>query len=232
MVVAEVFWENSVFRLIPVIDVIYQDEHLIAVNKPTGVLSVPGLVSDDNLLDRALKYFPNSRTVHRLDMNTSGLLLFAQSYPAQKALNQLFSRGAVKKRYKAMVAGLVHADAGEMALPLICDWPNRPRQKIDWLVGKASHTFFRTLWRCEQSDASLLDLFPVTGRSHQLRVHCLGIGHPILGDQLYHQDGSHLKMPRLMLHAEQITLPHPITAAPLTINCPVDFTGISLGGAL
>jgi tRNA pseudouridine32 synthase / 23S rRNA pseudouridine746 synthase len=208
-----------------VIDVIYQDEHLIAVNKPSGVLSVPGLVSDDNLLDRALKYFPNSRTVHRLDMNTSGLLLFAQSYPAQKGLNQLFARGAIKKRYKALVAGIVQADAGEMVLPLIADWPNRPKQKIDWQVGKASHTFFRTLKRCAQSDSTLLDLFPITGRSHQLRVHCLGIGHPILGDQLYHLNNSHLQKPRLMLHAEQISLVHPITALPLSIHCPVDFLG-------
>lgn len=206
------------------IDVIYQDEHMLAVNKPTGVLSVPGLVSDDNLLDRVIKHFPNSRTVHRLDMNTSGLLLFAQSYPAQKALNQLFARGSIKKRYKALVAGIVDADAGEMNLPLIADWPNRPKQKIDWQLGKASHTFFKTLKRFEQINATLLDLYPITGRSHQLRVHCLGIGHPILGDQLYHLNESHLKQPRLMLHAEQITLAHPITSQLLTINCPADFS--------
>ncbi|HEY6527666.1 MAG TPA: RluA family pseudouridine synthase [Cellvibrionaceae bacterium] len=208
------------------IDIIYQDEHLIAVNKPTGVLSVPGLVSDDNLLDRVLKQFPNSRTVHRLDMSTSGLLLFAQSYPAQKALNQLFARGAIKKRYKALVAGIVQADAGEICLPLIADWPNRPRQKIDWQTGKTSHTFFRTLKRCEHSQSTLLDLFPITGRSHQLRVHCWGIGHPILGDHLYNMDESHLQTSRLMLHAEQISLHHPITAVPLTINCPEEFADI------
>lgn len=206
------------------IDVIYQDDHLIAVNKPSGVLSVPGLVCEDNLLDRVLKQFPNSRTVHRLDMSTSGLLLFAQSYPAQKALNQLFAQGRIKKRYKAVVAGLVAADAGEIHLPLIADWPNRPRQKIDWQIGKTSHTFFRTLQRCTASQSSLLDLFPITGRSHQLRVHCLGIGHPILGDQLYHLAQSHLQAPRLMLHAEQISLQHPVTAEPLTIDCPHEFT--------
>lgn len=209
------------------IDVIYQDDHLIAVNKPSGVLSVPGLVCEDNLLDRVLKQFPNSRTVHRLDMNTSGLLLFAQSYPAQKALNQLFAKGHIKKRYKAVVAGLVEADAGEIHLPLIADWPNRPRQKVDWQVGKTSHTFFRTLKRFHSSQSTLLDLFPITGRSHQLRVHCLGIGHPILGDQLYHLEQSHLQAPRLMLHAEQISLQHPITSEPLSIHCPDEFSALS-----
>lgn len=205
------------------IDVLYQDEHLIAVNKPSGVLSVPGLVSDDNLLDRVIKHFPNSRTVHRLDMNTSGLLLFAQSYPAQKALNKLFAHGAIKKRYKAWVDGIVMADAGEMVMPLIADWPNRPKQKIDWLEGKPSHTFFRTLIRSEEFNASLLDLFPITGRSHQLRLHCLGIDHPILGDQLYYLGNSHLRQRRLMLHAEEISMLHPVTMQPLKITCPIDF---------
>lgn len=211
------------------IDVIYQDDHLIAVNKPSGVLSVPGLVCEDNLLDRVLKQFPNSRTVHRLDMSTSGLLLFAQSYPAQKALNNLFAKGQIKKRYKAVVAGLVAADAGEIHLPLIADWPNRPRQKIDWQKGKSSHTFFKTLKRCPTSHTSLVDLFPITGRSHQLRVHCLGIGHPILGDQLYNREQSHLQAPRLMLHAEQISLLHPMTAEPLTIQCPDEFNQLLAG---
>ncbi len=222
------FGTITVFRPYSVIDVIYQDEHLIAVNKPSGVLSVPGLVCEDNLLDRVLKHFPNSRTVHRLDMSTSGLLLFAQSYPAQKALNQLFARGHIKKCYKALVAGLVEADAGEIHLPLIADWPNRPRQKIDWQVGKQSHTFFRTLKRCPQTQSTLLDLFPITGRSHQLRLHCLGLGHPILGDQLYNLEQSHQKAPRLMLHAEHISLQHPITAEPLTISCPNEFARFSL----
>ncbi|HMU67988.1 MAG TPA: pseudouridine synthase, partial [Cellvibrionaceae bacterium] len=101
------------------------------------------------------------------------------------------------------------------------------RQKIDWQVGKTSHTFFRTLKRCPITQSTLLDLFPITGRSHQLRVHCLGIGHPILGDQLYHLEHSHLQAPRLMLHAEHISLQHPITSEPLSIHCPDEFSALS-----
>jgi tRNA pseudouridine32 synthase / 23S rRNA pseudouridine746 synthase len=204
-----------------VLEVIYEDAHLIAVNKPPGILSVPGLVSEDNLLSRAQQYYPNSRTVHRLDMSTSGLLLFAQSYPAQKALNQLFASRAIKKRYLALVQGTVAAEAGEVYLPLSCDWPNRPRQKIDWEGGKSAHTAFVTLER--RAGASLLALFPITGRSHQLRLHCMALGHPILGDQLYHQNQSEAAAPRLMLHASDISFCHPITGAPLSIACPAAF---------
>ena len=205
------------------IQVIYQDEHLIAVNKPSGLLSVPGLSSDENLLADVLKEFPNGRTVHRLDMSTSGLVLFALSYPAQKTLNSQFATRQIHKHYTAVVEGIVSADSGEINLPLICDWPNRPRQKVDWLCGKPALTNFQTLERRPALNQTLVALYPITGRSHQLRVHCLGINHPILGDQLYNQRDSHLAAPRLLLHATGISLSHPITREPLSITCPPDF---------
>lgn len=205
------------------IDLVYEDPYLIAVNKPSGLLSVPGLSSPLNLLDEVIKHFPNSRTVHRLDMSTSGLVLFAQSYPAQKALNTLFASRHIHKDYTAVVDGIVQAESGEIHLPLICDWPNRPLQKVDWQQGKQASSYFTTLERRPTKQQTLLRLHPITGRSHQLRVHCLSLNHPIAGDQLYHRNGSQHTAPRLMLHATRLALVHPITQRPLVIDCPAGF---------
>ncbi len=205
------------------LDVVYQDAHLIAINKPPGLLSVPGLASPDNALDRALKDYPNSRTVHRLDMSTSGLLLLAQSYNAQKAFNKLFSSRAIRKRYIALVANWPEADQGDIQLPLCCDWPNRPKQKVDWALGKPAHTQFQVIERLSEPQQTRVELFPVTGRSHQLRVHMLALGHPIIGDALYHPEYLDRQDARLMLHAQDLWFDHPMTGETLHLHCPPSF---------
>eukprot|EP01024_Parvocaulis_polyphysoides_P004840 TRINITY_DN11204_c0_g1_i1.p1 TRINITY_DN11204_c0_g1~~TRINITY_DN11204_c0_g1_i1.p1 ORF type:complete len:148 (+),score=8.10 TRINITY_DN11204_c0_g1_i1:28-444(+) len=124
------------------IQLVHENGNYIVVNKPSGLLCVPGLKEPDNLFDRVKQKFPAARTVHRLDMSTSGLVLFALSYEAQKALSHLFEKRKIKKKYRAKVAGLVEPQYGEIHSPIICDWPKRPRQKIDWLNGKLGSTFF------------------------------------------------------------------------------------------
>lgn len=198
--------------------ILYHDDDILALSKPPGMLSVPGLSQPQNLLDAARAQFPNIRTVHRLDMATSGVIVYALNHPAQRHLSRQFESRQVKKQYAAVVHGQVTAAHGEIALPLICDWPNRPRQKIDWHGGKHAHTRFEV--QHADQHTTYLHLFPVTGRSHQLRVHCLGIGHPIIGDELY-APASNAK--RLMLHAECIEFTHPVSERPLIIRCRAPF---------
>lgn len=162
------------------VHIVYQDPDLLVVDKPAKLLCVPGLSEPDNLFDRLVPDWPNLRVVHRLDMATSGLVVFALHYQAQRALSQLFERRQVHKQYAAVVHGRVGAQYGEIELPLSCDWPNRPRQQVDWLAGKKARTLFRVDRR--STEHSFLQLFPITGRSHQLRVHCQALGHPIVGD--------------------------------------------------
>ena len=161
----------------------------------------------------------DARVVHRLDMATSGLLLMARGAEAQRRVGMAFARREVTKRYVAVVRGRVRSTHGEIALPLTADWPQRPRQKVDTERGKPSLTRYRVLSVDDAADTSRLELEPVTGRSHQLRVHLLAIGHPIVGDTLYGQTDA----PRLLLHACELTLPHPATGAPLNVRSPVPF---------
>ncbi|MCR6651513.1 MAG: RluA family pseudouridine synthase [Cellvibrionaceae bacterium] len=201
------------------LDILYEDEHLVAVAKPENLLCVPGLSEPDNLFDRLRGRYPNARVVHRLDMATSGAILFALDHASQKSLGQQFERRLVDKRYSAVVSGHVAAVRGEIVMPLICDWPNRPRQKVDWLQGKPAHTLFEVK-RHLLSGQTLLELTPLTGRSHQLRVHCQQLGHPIMGDELYNLNPAG---DRLMLHAERIEIDHPISGHRLKIYCPSPF---------
>jgi tRNA pseudouridine32 synthase/23S rRNA pseudouridine746 synthase len=201
------------------LDILYEDEHLVAVAKPENLLCVPGLCEPDNLFDRLRGRYPNARIVHRLDMATSGVVLFALSHACQKNLGQQFERRLVNKRYTAVVSGNMQADTGEIVMPLLCDWPNRPKQKVDWQQGKPAHTLFKVKRRF--TGQTLLELTPLTGRSHQLRVHCQQLGHPIVGDQLYNQDQTG---DRLMLHAEWIEIAHPASNRPLQVYCPSPFT--------
>eukprot|EP01025_Chloroclados_australasicus_P020625 TRINITY_DN21752_c0_g1_i1.p1 TRINITY_DN21752_c0_g1~~TRINITY_DN21752_c0_g1_i1.p1 ORF type:complete len:199 (+),score=0.99 TRINITY_DN21752_c0_g1_i1:1-597(+) len=181
------------------IQLVHENGNYIVVNKPSGLLCVPGLKEPDNLFDRVKQKFPAARTVHRLGMSTSGLVLFALSYEAQKALSHLFEKRKIKKKYRAKVAGLVEPQYGEIHSPIICDWPKRPRQKIDWLNGKLGSTFFRVIERVPTENATHLWLIPHTGRTHQLRIHMWQIGHPILGDELYCRYGSEHGATRLTL---------------------------------
>lgn len=202
------------------LELIYCDESLLVVNKPAGLLSVPGRGADkqDCLSSRVQREFPDALIVHRLDMATSGLLVFARGLAMQRRLCEIFREREVEKRYMAVVAGQVQAETGEVDLPVAADWPNRPLRKIDAETGKPSLTRYRVL--AQSTDATRVELEPVTGRTHQLRVHMMTIGHPILGDALY---GDPASAPRLLLHALSLSLPHPKSHAPLNFVCPAAF---------
>jgi tRNA pseudouridine32 synthase/23S rRNA pseudouridine746 synthase len=185
---------------------IHVDDDLIVVDKPAGLLAVPGLVSADNLWARVVACHADALVVHRLDMATSGLLLFARGPAMQRALSTAFAQRAVSKRYVAVVDGLMATDAGTIALPLAADWPQRPRQKVDLALGKPSQTNWRVLSRDAARATTRLELEPVTGRTHQLRVHLAAIGHAIVGDALYATAAVRDAAPRLLLHASALRL--------------------------
>lgn len=184
------------------------------VNKPAGLLAVPGRGEDkqDCLATRVQQKFPDALVVHRLDMATSGLMVFARGTEMQRILSRLFREREVEKRYIAVVAGALDSAEGEVNLPIVADWPNRPLHKVDHESGKPSLTRYRLLAFDVTSQTSRLELEPVTGRTHQLRVHMAAIGHPILGDALY---GDPASAPRLMLHACSLGFTHPLTGAAL-----------------
>ena len=190
------------------LSILHQDHEILIVDKPSGLLSVPGRGEHlaDCLLSRVQAAFPEALLVHRLDRDTSGVMVFALTAHAQRHLGLQFEKRQVKKTYVARVWGRVADKTGTVDLPLIVDWPNRPRQKVDFDAGKPALTDWRVV-RYEES-ATRVRLFPKTGRSHQLRVHMREIGHPILGDPFY-AEGEARNAPRLMLHAESLRLRHP-----------------------
>jgi tRNA pseudouridine32 synthase/23S rRNA pseudouridine746 synthase len=199
-------------------DWLFIDDDLLVVDKPSGMLSVPGRSELDCMAARVQAHVPDALIVHRLDMATSGLMLFARGKAMQQRLSQAFARREVHKRYVAVVEGLVERDHGEIDLPLIADWPQRPRQKVDHDIGKPSLTRYQVLQRDDVHGRTALSLEPVTGRSHQLRVHLLAIGHPILGDALYAPPEVQAKSPRLLLHAQSLVLKHPRTGNELRVS--------------
>lgn len=206
---------------------VYRDEWLVVANKPAGLLAVPGRGADkqDSLASRVQAEFPDALIVHRLDMATSGLLVLARGKEMQRRLSHLFRERLVTKCYVAVVAGRLGPPAGEIDLPLICDWPNRPRQKVDFETGKPSLTRYRVLgYELDErgTAVSRVELEPVTGRTHQLRVHMAAVGHPILGDALYGGDfgGS---AARLLLHARSLCFAHPLTKETLALTCEPPF---------
>lgn len=206
---------------------LHADDALLVLDKPAGLLSVPGrdVVNQDCASARAQATWPDALVVHRLDMATSGLLLMARGAAMRRALGMAFEWRRVHKRYIAVVAGHVAQDSGEIHQPLRTDWPNRPRQIVT-PDGRPSHTRWRVLAR--ESDAqgrpqTRLELEPVTGRTHQLRVHLLSIGHPILGDALYADPEALARSPRLLLHASELALIHPVSGAPLHWHSPAPF---------
>lgn len=207
------------------LDICYQDEHLLVVNKPSGLLSVPGRGEDkqDCLISRVQQEFANALVVHRLDMSTSGLMVMALGKPMQAAISRLFEQRAVKKHYIALAEGRFQASFGEVDLPLITDWPNRPRQKVDYIDGKPSQTFYQVLDDDQNASVSRVKLTPITGRSHQLRVHMAALGHPLLGDELYAPAAVCALLPRLALHAASLAFVHPVTSQPLVVESPATF---------
>lgn len=203
--------------------ILHADAALLVLNKPSGLLSVPGRGEDkqDCLASRIQAIYPDALNVHRLDMETSGLIIMARGKAAQRTLSLAFEQRRVDKRYLAVVAGHPVAESGEINLPLICDWPNRPRQKVDFLRGKPSLTRYQVLAR--DAVSSRIALFPETGRSHQLRVHLQALGHPILGDALYADAAAYSLASRLLLHAEYLAFAHPESGEWLEFSCPAPF---------
>lgn len=205
---------------------LYLSEQLIVVDKPSGLLSVPGRGEgkDDCLSRRVQAEFPDALIVHRLDMGTSGIVVMGRGARAQRELSILFQERKVHKRYHALVDGHWTAAAtGEIDLPISGDWPNRPKQKVDHAMGRPSQTRYRLIDIDTARAVSRIELEPVTGRSHQLRVHMEAMGHPILGDDFYGTPASFAKAERLTLHASQIEFAHPETGERLRIDCPPPF---------
>lgn len=204
------------------IELIYSDKHLVVVNKPSGLLSVPGRGPDkkDCVVRRVQLAYPTARIVHRLDCATSGLMVLALDADAHRELSRQFHDREVSKEYVARVWGQLQKEQGEVDLPLMTDWPNRPRQKVDE-AGKQALTKYLCLSRDENS--SRVKLIPVTGRSHQLRVHMLSLGHAILGDRLYASQEAIDAAERLLLHASYLAFSQPVTKERLEFANAPDF---------
>lgn len=214
----------------PFFQIIHADDRLLVLNKPSGLLAVPGRGEDkqDCLSSRVQRHYPDALVVHRLDMATSGLMLMALGIGMQRALSQLFERREVHKRYLAVVNGCLAPSPepdgwGLIDRPIVVDWPRRPLRIIDALRGKPSQTRWRALAFDEATNSTRIELEPLTGRSHQLRVHLQALGHPILGDALYAPEAVQAKAPRLLLHACALRLLHPASGAWLSCESPPGF---------
>ncbi|WP_282298230.1 RluA family pseudouridine synthase [Stenotrophomonas sp. PS02289] len=196
----------------------YADDALLVAEKPPGLLSVPGRTPEnqDCVVTRLQALYPDALTVHRLDQVTSGLLLHARGKAMQAALSAQFEQRQVHKRYRAVLEGLLEEDAGEVNLPLIVDWPNRPKQQVDHERGKPALTRWRVLARDAVSGRTQVELEPITGRSHQLRLHMASLGHPIVGDVLYGATVAD----RVYLHACLLAFTHPVSGEPMTVASP------------
>ena len=205
------------------LDILYIDEDVLVVNKPSGLLTVPGkeLKHHDSLELRVKIEYPNSFLVHRLDMDTSGVIIFALSKSTQRSLNLQFEKRIVKKLYEARVFGNIKEDNGFIDLPLIVDWPNRPLQKIDAKEGKSALTHWQVLDR--EGDVTRVALMPETGRTHQLRVHMMSLGHTILGDRFYGNVAEINLANELQLHAKQLVVNHPKSGKSLAFVSNVPF---------
>ncbi|MCP5161281.1 MAG: RluA family pseudouridine synthase [Hahellaceae bacterium] len=202
---------------------IHEDPEFLVVAKPSGMLSVPGRLPEnkDCLISRIQTSWPEARIVHRLDQETSGLMVVALNADSHRHLSRQFEQRKVQKKYIALIAGHPTHNTGTIDFPLITDWPNRPRQKICYESGKASCTHYQVT--DQDNDTSRVELTPITGRSHQLRVHLLGLGHPILGDKLYAPPEIKARSPRLLLHASELCFYHPVTEATCAYVLPATF---------
>jgi len=202
--------------------ILHEDAAILVVDKPAGLLTVPGKLENrqDCLITRLQAARWDALTVHRLDCDTSGVIIFARTKQAQGFLGQEFEKRRAQKTYVARLLGRVEADQGTVDLPLGSDWEYRPRQKVDPVHGRPALTDWQVVERTDHE--TRVRLSPHTGRSHQLRVHMLALGHPILGDQIYAADTSKAHA-RLMLHAESLSLHHPTTGDRMTFTAPAPF---------
>lgn len=207
------------------IKILFVDKHCLLIDKPSGLLSVPGRHPEnrDCAISRIQQTYPDALIVHRLDMDTSGLMILARGKESHRHFSIQFQDRLVDKTYMAWVEGVVKNDNGSMDQPLRCDWPNRPKQMIDYQLGKTALTHYTVITRDNANNRTLLALKPVTGRSHQLRVHTAAIGHPILGCRFYGTASAIKASERLLLHASQLTITHPSTNEPLTIHTGLPF---------
>ena len=206
------------------LSILYEDDDLVIIEKPAGLLSVPGRLPEhhDSAYYRVLEQFPNAKITHRLDMATSGILMFAKHRDAEVAVSKMFQARTVKKNYIALVQGKL-PDTGRIEVPLITDWENRPRQIVHFELGKPALTLYERLEYDEVKDVSRVLLTPITGRSHQLRVHLQYIGHPITGDKLYHPEPTRSPLGRMALHASYLAFTQPLSGVELEIVCDAAF---------
>lgn len=205
------------------IEIIHRDDDLLIVNKPSGLLSVPGRLDEhkDSLETRLRDIYPETLLVHRLDVPTSGVMVFALTKAAQRHIGMQFEKRMTRKTYVARVWGDVSGDSGHIDLPLIVNWPVKPRQKVCHETGKSAQTDWNVLDR--EGGITRLSLHPRTGRTHQLRVHMQAIGHPILGDRFYADDDALVAADRLQLHASELVLRHPTGGAEMVFTAEVPF---------
>ncbi len=206
------------------LDIIYQDQHLVAVSKPAGLLSVPGRGEDksDSMATRVQKEYPDALVAHRLDRDTSGLLIFPLGAAVHRRFSLMFEKREMKKSYVAVVLGKLAQDQGVVDQPLLVDWPNRPRHIVDLANGKPAQTRYKMISYDAVSNTSRVALEPITGRTHQLRVHMQFLGHPIVGDTLYggNADGRAV---RLLLHAHTLDFSHPVSGKSMNLSSPIPF---------
>jgi len=210
------------------VEALHEDADLLVLRKPPGLLCVPGKGPDkqDALSARAQARWPGALIVHRLDQATSGLVLMARHIEAQRRLSRAFEQRQVAKRYLAVVHGRMGSADGAwhaIDLPIAADWPRRPLRVIDPVNGKPSLTRWRALAHDDAAGTTRVELEPVTGRTHQLRVHLAAVGHPILGDALYADAATQALAPRLLLHASHLAFAHPVTGAAMAFEWPADF---------
>ena len=206
------------------LEILYEDDDLLVINKPAGLLSVPGRLPEhhDSAYLRVLARIPAAKITHRLDMATSGILMFAKHRDAEVAVSKMFQARQVSKHYTALVQGQV-LGSGEVNVPLIVDWDNRPRQMVHYELGKPAQTFYEVLAYDAEQDISRMKLTPITGRSHQLRVHMLHLGHPITGDKIYHPKPQQSALNRMALHAHDLSFVQPLSGQKLQIVSRVPF---------
>ena len=207
------------------VTILYADDDIVVADKPSGLLSVPGKhpLNKDCLITRVQQQYRDAHIVHRLDMDTSGVMLLARGKANLSALSRQFQERETQKQYLAWVYGVLQDDEGEINLPLRCDWPNRPKQMVDHELGKPSRTRFEVLKREHKTLQTKVLLKPVTGRSHQLRVHMAELGHPISGCEFYAHPAALKQAERLQLHAWKLSFMHPSTGALMTKIAPEVF---------
>ena len=204
--------------------IVYEDDDLVVIEKPAGLLSVPGRLPEhhDSAYLRVLAQYPQAKITHRLDMATSGILMFAKHRAAEVAVSKMFQARTVKKNYIALVQGRLQG-AGSVNEPLIADWENRPRQMVHYELGKPAQTLYQALNYDAAQDISRVLLTPITGRSHQLRVHMMHIGHPITGDKIYHPQAAQSPLKRMALHASYLAFTQPFSGKDIEIKGHVPF---------